>query len=160
MTASTCSRSVLFVCLGNICRSPIAEAVLKKQLADRGLTGQWLVDSAALGPWHVGELPDPRALITLKKHGLHTAHRGRMVKAEDFSRFEFVLGMDHENISELQEIQPRGSSAHLALLGSYDKQREEDEIEDPYMQEDKAFEEVFQLVWQACSDFLDVTTSK
>ncbi len=154
MAAGGGSRAVLFVCLGNICRSPMAEAVLKKQLADRGMGGQWVVDSAALGPWHVGEPPDSRTLLTLKSHGLRTEHRGRMVGAEDFHRFDYILCMDYSNMSDLKEIQPQRSKAELKLLGSYDG-REDDVIGDPYYLEVEDFERVFKLVWQACSDFLD-----
>ena len=148
------ARSVLFVCLGNICRSPMAEAIMKKLLVDRGCESQWLVDSAAVGPWHVGEPPDPRTLACLEKHGLSTEHRVRTVKKEDFHNYEFILCMDDENMEDLQLIQPKNTKAILKLLGSYDK-RAEDEISDVYYGGEEGFEVAFQLLWQACSDFLD-----
>ena len=87
---------VLFVCLGNICRSPIAEGIFRKLVKERGLEDRFEVDSAATGPWHVGEGMDPRAAEVLKKHGAYFEHTARQVTPEDFERFDLILAADRE----------------------------------------------------------------
>ncbi|KAH8034643.1 hypothetical protein HPB51_000104 [Rhipicephalus microplus] len=96
MSESSDSNSVLFVCLGNICRSPIAEAVFKHVAKERGVLDDWTVDSAATGDWHVGCNPDKRALKCLKDHGIDYKHSARQVTTEDFTNFKYIFGMDEE----------------------------------------------------------------
>ena len=146
--------SVLFVCLGNICRSPIAEAIFRKLIADRKCGDNWIVDSAALGPWNLGDPPDPRGLRVMKQHGLDSKHRARLAEKEDFEKFEYILCMDGSNMRDLKTLAPGGSRAVLKLLGSYDSQGG-DVIEDPYYGRDEDFEVVFQQCWRACGVFLD-----
>jgi len=124
-------KSVLFICLGNICRSPIAEAVFLNCLKESGKSSSWTVDSAAIGNWHVGNGPDRRAVSVLSKHGITTCHKARQVKKSDFSKFDYIFGMDHENIEDLKSIEPDQSIAKIGLLGSYDPDGELI-IEDPY----------------------------
>lgn len=148
-------KSVLFICLGNICRSPIAEAVFVHLLEKKGLTGSWKVDSAAIGSWHIGNRADPRALKTLKKHGISSTHIVRQITKNDFNDFEYIFGMDEDNMSALKSRAPSGSKAELLLLGSFDPEGERI-IRDPYYDDDDAgFEKCYQQCMRSCAAFLE-----
>lgn len=142
-----------FVCLGNICRSPMAQAVTTKLLEDRGYLEEWEVDSSALGSYNVGNQPDPRTLATLGRHGLSIRHAARTVTQEDFQKFEYILGFDRQNIRGLTDMKPGQCTATVRLLGSYVGEGEL--VEDPYYDEDEAFERTYQLCLKMCTAFLD-----
>uniref|UniRef100_A0A2I3HT44 Low molecular weight phosphotyrosine protein phosphatase n=1 Tax=Nomascus leucogenys TaxID=61853 RepID=A0A2I3HT44_NOMLE len=89
--AEQATKSVLFVCLGNICRSPIAEAVFRKLVTDKNISENWVIDSGAVSDWNVGRSPDPRAVSCLRNHGIHTAHKARQITKEDFATFDYIL---------------------------------------------------------------------
>lgn len=145
---------VLMVCLGNICRSPIAEAVLAAQVAARPDAARWSVDSAGTGAWHVGEAPNQRALAVLRRRGVATRHRARQVEAADFARFDRIFAMDGRNLADLEELRPRGAAARLGLLGEHDPLGVA-EVPDPYYSEGTAaFEAVFDQVERCCRAFL------
>jgi protein-tyrosine phosphatase len=102
--------SVLFVCLGNICRSPLAEAAMKAEAARLGL--DWEIESAGTGGWHVGDPPDPRAQATALRHGVDiSGYRGRQVKAEDFRHFSHIVALDTDNLANLKRLQPKDGTA-------------------------------------------------
>ncbi|KAL3272009.1 hypothetical protein HHI36_022476 [Cryptolaemus montrouzieri] len=124
-------RAVLMVCLGNICRSPIAEAVLQHLINEAGISSKWTVDSAAVAAYHIGKKPDRRALETLAKHNVPYNNTARQVKKSDFEEFDYIFGMDNENISDLESIAPKNCKAKIGLLGAYDPQKELI-IRDPY----------------------------
>ena len=153
MAASGKKHSVNFVCLGNICRSPMAEAVFKKLLEDRGYSGEWEVDSSALASYNIGDQPDPRTISTLRKYGLSIDHRARQVTKDDFNRYEYLLCFDEQNIRGLKRLQPKNSTATVRLLGSY--VGEGKVVQDPYYEEDEAFERTYQLCLSMCTAFLD-----
>lgn len=90
------------------------------------------VDSAALGSWHVGNRADPRALSTLKKHGLNSTHIVRQIKTQDFTDFDYIFGMDEDNMSQLRSLAPKGSKAELLMLGDFGLNAKDRIIEDPY----------------------------
>ncbi|CAG0891679.1 unnamed protein product [Darwinula stevensoni] len=115
----------------NICRSPIAEAVFVQTLEKKGLKDKWTADSAALGDWHVGNTPDRRARNCMKKNGVPMDHKARQVDREDFFKFDWIFGMDEENIQALNRISPKGHKAKIELLGKYDPEKELI-IRDPY----------------------------
>ncbi|RZF36220.1 hypothetical protein LSTR_LSTR008546 [Laodelphax striatellus] len=147
-------KSALFICLGNICRSPIAEAVCKKVVVDLGVSNRWHIDSAAIGPWHVGNPPDPRAISTLKAHGLSTQHRARQLSTEDFRKFDYIFGMDEENMDALKTRTPKDSKAECLLLGSFDPSGETI-IRDPYYDRgDAGFEKCYQQCVSSCTEFI------
>lgn len=118
--ASQKINSVLFICLGNICRSPTAEAIFRNEVKKRGLSEQWLIDSAGTVSWNVGRRPDSSAQLCLEKHGLSTDHRARQISTEDFQKFDVIVGMDNENMSDLQRMKPANCKAKLKMLGDFD----------------------------------------
>jgi protein-tyrosine phosphatase len=146
---------VLFVCLGNICRSPSAEGVFRNQLLQAGLDGRVEVDSAGTGPWHVGKPADSRASAAALQRGYDlSALRGRQVSRADFERFDLILAMDHSNIADLKALQPANSRAELDLyLRRY--QLDEDEVPDPYYGGADGFEHVLDLLENAGAQLLN-----
>lgn len=142
------------ICLGNICRSPIAEVVMVDAL-DKAKVEDVVVDSAALGSWHVGNRADPRALSTLQHHGLKSTHTVRQITKQDFNDFDYIFGMDEENMSELRRLAPKGSKAELLMLGDFGLKKENRIIEDPYYQRGaEGFETAYQQCVVACTAFV------
>lgn len=121
----------VFFLLGNICRSPIAEAVFIEEVKKANEESNWEIDSAAIGPWHVGRDPDHRALATMKKHNLAYTNRARQIKAVDFKNYDYIFGMDDENIDDLNGMFPKDGTAKILLLGDFDPEGERI-IRDPY----------------------------
>ncbi|SDG80019.1 protein-tyrosine phosphatase [Pseudomonas benzenivorans] len=145
---------VLFVCLGNICRSPTAEGVLRHKLRASGLEGRIEVDSAGTGDWHVGKAPDSRTRLAAQRRGYDLgALRGRQVSAGDFVRFDLILAMDSSNLQHLQRMRPASSAAELDLfLRRYGLALSE--VPDPYCGGEEGFEQVLDLIEQACDALL------
>lgn len=141
---------VLFVCLGNICRSPTAEGVLRHQLALAGLAGQVEVASAGTGDWHVGKPPDSRTQRAALLRGYDlSAQRAQQVSAQDFSRYDLILAMDNSNLGHLKALQPAAGRAELDLfLRRYQGQL--DEVPDPYYGGEEGFAQVLDLIEVAC----------
>lgn len=134
--------SVLFVCLGNICRSPLAEAALRAEAEKAGV--DIVVDSAGTGDWHIGSPPDPRAQAVAQRHGIDiSTYAGRQVRAEDFHRFTHVFALDAENLKNLRRIRPSDGTAELRLLMDMVPGREGTGVVDPYFGEDAGFD----LTW-------------
>lgn len=141
----TKSPSVLFVCLGNICRSPLAEAAFRAEAIVAGLAVS--VDSAGTGAWHVGEPPDARARATARRHGLSIdAYRARQIEADDFFRFDEIVAMDRQNLVDLAGLSPRGATARLSLLLDHVPGREGQAIADPYYGGPEGFERTWEEV--------------
>lgn len=147
---------VLFVCLGNICRSPTAHGIFEAMVAERGLQSQFVIDSAGTGDWHVGRPPDSRAAEAARQRGYELAHlRARQVGPEDFRRFDYLLAMDRSNLSDLQRMAPPGHNAELALFLSYGRCGGELEVPDPYYGGAAGFAHVLDLVEDAAAGLLD-----
>ncbi|WP_095055291.1 low molecular weight protein-tyrosine-phosphatase [Pseudomonas sp. Irchel s3b2] len=144
---------VLFVCLGNICRSPTAEGVLRHKLREAGLADQVEVASAGTGDWHVGKAPDKRSQAAAKLRGYDlSAQRAQQVSRADFATYDLILAMDNSNLRHLKALQPAKGKAELDLfLRRY--QSEIDEVPDPYHDSDQGFETVLDLIERA-SDLL------
>jgi protein-tyrosine phosphatase len=130
---------VLFVCLGNICRSPLAEAAFRAEAARIGLGAE--ADSAGTGGWHRGEPPDRRAIAAARRNGVDISDlRARQVRAEDFARFDHVIALDRDNLADLRAMQPPGSRAQLSLLLDHVAGREGEAVADPYYGGDADFD--------------------
>ena len=148
--------AVLFVCMGNICRSPTAEAVFRKKVVDAGLESAFEIDSAGTHAYHVGHPPDGRSQQTAEKRGISmSGQRARRVDDDDFTRFDHIYAMDGLNLVTLQEREPDDSTATLSLLLSEAPALEAEEVPDPYYGGSRGFEVVFDLVDQACTALLD-----
>lgn len=130
---------LLFVCLGNICRSPLAEAAMREAAARTGVALE--IDSAGTGDWHVGKPPDPRAIATAARHGLDISGlRARQVVRDDFDHFDHVIALDGKNLRDLRRIAPSGSEGRLSLLLDHVAGREGQDVADPYFGDDAGFE--------------------
>ncbi len=146
---------ILFVCMGNICRSPTAEAVFRKHLENAGLEGQVFIDSAGTGDWHVGKAPDQRACAAATRRGynLHEL-KARQVTRSDLEQFDLILAMDHDNLAWLQALANEDTRAELdLLLRRFYLGR--DAVPDPYFGGADGFEEVLDLIEQASVRLLD-----
>ncbi|XP_031726306.1 low molecular weight phosphotyrosine protein phosphatase isoform X1 [Anarrhichthys ocellatus] len=154
--AATGKKSVLFVCLGNICRSPIAEAVFSKMATDSGVADKWRIDSAATSNYEIGNPPDHRGQACMKSHGVPMQHVARKVTNDDFMSFEYLLCMDESNLSELNRRSNliKNNPAKVELLGSYDPQNRRI-IKDPYYGSDEDFEKVYEQCARCCKAFLE-----
>merc|ERR1711879_1028636 len=118
-------RSVNFVCLGNICRSTMAEGIFQHLVEQRGLKDQWSIDSSGTGAWHIGSPPHEGTMRELRRNGITGyKHRGRQICPDDFKTFEFIFGMDHDNIEDIKEVAPKDSTAKILLLGSFDPKKD------------------------------------
>ena len=145
---------LLFVCLGNICRSPLAEAAFRAEAARIGLEAE--ADSAGTGGWHRGEPPDRRAIAAARRGGIDISDlRARQVRPEDFERFDHVVALDDENLADLRAIRPEGSRASLSLLLDHVPGREGETVADPYYGEDSHFDITWRDVTEAARALAD-----
>lgn len=149
---------LLFVCLGNICRSPAAEGVFLHLLNERGLSDQFVVDSAGTGGWHVGNPPDRRMQAAANRRGISLPSRARQIDLDDLRDFDLVLTMDEANLMAVQGLaREAGSSATASIkpMLSYARSFSETEVPDPYFGGDSGFEHVLDLLEEACNNLLD-----
>jgi protein-tyrosine phosphatase len=147
---------VCFVCLGNICRSPTAEAVMRDLVERAGLSGEIEVDSAGTGDWHAGQPPDRRSVATARNRGITVGGRARQFKSGDWERFDYVLAMDRSNYDDLKASLPNAELAKkLSLIRSFDPASPKGaSVPDPYYSTD-GFDEVIDLCIAACGPLLE-----
>lgn len=138
---------VLFVCSGNICRSPMAEGIFRRMLRERGLEAEFEVDSAGVGAWHVGQEADPRARRTLQKYRADFPHVARQLEPRD-EAYDYIFAMDNSHLEHLHRVFP-GSRHKIRLL------LEENEVPDPYYGGPEGFEEVYRMLEGALKGFLE-----
>lgn len=148
---------VLFVCLGNICRSPAAEGIFRQMVEEAGARDQWVIDSAGIGGWHTGQLPDQRMRIHARRRGYELTHRARQIHPTDFDDFDLIIGMDSGNISDLREL--ARTPDDLKKIHSMSEWIEGiatryDHVPDPYYEGSEGFELVLDLLENACRNLL------
>ena len=156
------TQKLLFVCLGNICRSPAAEGVFLHLLEARGLSNQFLVDSAGTGGWHVGNPADRRMRAAAERRGIHLPSRARQIELADFSNFDRILTMDEDNLRAVRSLAGElGARSDLALVEpmiSHCRRFRDKEVPDPYYGGEQGFEHVLDLLEDACSGLLETLT--
>ena len=160
MSESEKVTGVLFICMGNICRSPTAEGIFRHVIEQAGQAHRFRVDSAGTHGYHTGKAPDSRAISAARRHGIDLSGlRARRVDDGDFYLFDYILAADISNLSALREMAPAGAEAHLSLLMSYAQGGNYPrEVPDPYYGAGDGFERVYQMVRAACEGLLQEIT--
>ncbi|MEH6473190.1 MAG: low molecular weight protein-tyrosine-phosphatase [Halopseudomonas sp.] len=161
MMADSPQMAVLFVCMGNICRSPTAHGVFQRLVNERGLSAQIEVDSAGTAAFHIGHEPDHRSVKVAAGRGYDLRPlRARKAVAEDFHRYDYILAMDNENLRNLQSIIPDGARAQLKLFLDFSSQQQFSEVPDPYYGGARGFDLVLDLIENASAGLLDQLDSR
>lgn len=148
---------VLFVCLGNICRSPMAEGIFNAKVKSLGLDQHLQSDSAGTSDYHIGELPDERTLSCAKRKGIAILHRGRQVHHTDFRDFSYIVAMDEHNLKNLNQLKEKTAFAtkEVYLMRNFVAGSTGLPVPDPYYGGEKEFEEVYAILDEAMDGFLD-----
>lgn len=148
---------ILFVCLGNICRSPAAEGVMQRIAASTPSDRKWLIDSAGIGRWHVGDLPDRRMRLHARDRGYDLIHRCRQISTKDFFDFDLIIGMDSMNIEDLKELAPSPETAAkiMPMSAFFSPGTRIDCVPDPYYEGSEGFELVLDLLESSCRNIFD-----
>lgn len=155
-TSTPARHSVLFVCLGNICRSPTAEGVFRHTVATRHLTTHFHIDSAGTGDWHIGAPPDPRAIRAAAAHNIDISQlRARQINAQDIKTFTHIIAMDLTNLTTLTALTPPQHRHKIHLLLDLTPNTPTREIPDPYYADDNAFHQTLTLIQHATTNLLN-----
>lgn len=148
-------KKILFVCLGNICRSPMAEGIFLDLIEKKEISNDFFVDSAGTGAYHVGELPDNRMREIAYSHGILLTSKARQFIKEDFNEFDYILAMDESNFKNIIKLQPKNPNAEVILMRNFDEKAIIDKnVPDPYYGGIDGFEEVYQILLRSNQKFL------
>lgn len=156
-------RKILFVCLGNICRSPLAEAIFKEQLKQRRLDHLYQVDSCGTSGLHAGEKPDPRTIRNARHHNLEIDHIGRQLVPRDLQEFDFIFTMDRSNHQFVLEMAKKANEpkADIRMIRSFDPESlGTQDVPDPWYGNENGFEEIFQILWRTCDELINFLETK
>ena len=147
---------VLFVCLGNICRSPLAEGVFKHLVFEDGLEDKIFVESAGTSGWHVGDRPDPRSIEVARENGIDLDSYGRKAISDDFAEFDYIIAMDQNNFADMRSLDgsSKKDAAKLYLMRDFDEIGKGQDVPDPYYGGDDGFSYVFELLDRSCRNLL------
>ncbi len=148
-------KKVLFVCLGNICRSPLAEGLAIKISAELGISDQVTFDSCGTGNYHIGELPDERTRKNAKQNGLELTSQARQFDKKDFREFDYILAMDSANLSNIKKIDMTNQfDKIMGLMRDYDLEFKGQDVPDPYFGGEQGFQEVYNIIERSVRQFL------
>ncbi len=153
---------ICFVCLGNICRSPLAEGVFQSLVVEEQLSEKIIIESAGTGNWHVGSPPDSRMQATARQNGIQLQSRAQQFQPEDFNRFDLILAMDQQNYESLKFMcSSEVANGKLKLFRSFDPYaRGDEDVPDPYYGGNSGFDNVFQIVQRTCPNILNFVKSQ
>ena len=147
---------IIFVCLGNICRSPTGEGVFQHLVNERGLQSYFQIDSAGTSAFHIGEPANSKSQWTANQHGVKLHSRASRFTAQDLEDYDLILAMDHDNLQNIQQLDRRGEySEKIRLMRDFDPEPEDGSVPDPYYGGIQGFENVFQIVHRSCNNLLD-----
>jgi protein-tyrosine phosphatase len=148
---------VLFVCLGNICRSPLAEGVFIQRVQEAGLQDKIFVESAGTSGWHIGEPPDPRSVDVARENGIELNSYGRKAISNDFQDFDYIIAMDQNNYADLKRLpgSSKEGAAKLLLMRDFDTYGQGQDVPDPYYGGDDGFKHVFEMLDRSCRNLLE-----
>ncbi|MEM7195015.1 MAG: low molecular weight protein-tyrosine-phosphatase [Pseudomonadota bacterium] len=151
---------VLFVCLGNICRSPTAEGMFRKLVDDNGLQHRYTIDSAGTGSWHIGSPPDSRAQIAARQRDIDLSSlRGRQLEPTDGEKFDLIIAMDENNRLNIKSVLPTRHHHKVRKMGDFLSDTQSPDVPDPYFGGDEGFSLVLDMLEQACNGLLQTTSS-
>ncbi|MEM9897446.1 MAG: low molecular weight protein-tyrosine-phosphatase [Bacteroidota bacterium] len=143
---------ILFVCLGNICRSPMAQGIMESKIHKKGLGGKVLTDSAGTANYHVDEAPDPRTLTALRRNGIELVHKGQQFKEAHLQEFDYVLAMDRNNLEDIQK--KVGKSSKVFLMRDFDSVEMGADVPDPYYGGVDGFEKIYTILERSIEHFM------
>lgn len=151
---------VLFVCLGNICRSPLAEAVFRKLVKEKRLQDKITCDSAGTSNYHIGDPPDARTLRNARNNGIQIDHQARQFIQNDFERYDYIIAMDKMNLSNIEQLNPGLSDTgkRIFLMRQFENERsfaDPENVPDPYFGGDSGFQDVYEILWRTNRNFLE-----
>lgn len=155
--------SVLFVCLGNICRSPLAEGIFSHLAASRGMADRFRIDSAGTGAYHTGERPDSRSIAVASNHGVRLLGVARQVAHTDLARFDVIVAMDRSNRRSLERMRDHGARngrAQIVMMRDYDREGDSRDVPDPYYGGPDGFERVYRILERCCDRLLDTLSAR
>lgn len=152
-------KKVLFVCLGNICRSPLAEALFNKHVMDRGLQDKFIGDSCGTAAYHVGEQPDSRSRANAEENGLSYSHKARQLARTDYIDFDLIVPMDATNLTNIKKLNPE-SKTEIKLMRDYDSGYEGADVPDPYFGGEQGFQDVYDILDRSTNTLLDKLLAK
>lgn len=146
--------TVLFVCLGNICRSPLAEAIFNDKVHKMGIGARFEADSCGTGDYHSGQQPDPRTIKVANKNGIAISHACRQLVTKDLDVFDFILAMDQSNLKNIAQRSNKQNHHKIFMMRYFDPQAKDADVPDPYYGDDRDFQEVYEILDRCISGFL------
>ncbi|MGW8122111.1 low molecular weight protein-tyrosine-phosphatase [Roseivirga echinicomitans] len=151
---------VLFVCLGNICRSPLAEAVFRAKVIERGLASVFTIDSCGTANYHIGKQPDERTLQNARQNGVDLNHQARQFSVNDFYDFDYIIPMDDSNAQNIARLAPKNSHAEVYLMRGFDDTALNADVPDPYYGGEEGFQNVFEIINRSTEGLLNFILDK